>query len=345
MPSPTSTVTASSSAATSVTTSNRPTTTIASGPSPTQSGLDPDCQRFYFVESGDTCSGIVSTYGTFTLSQFYNWNPAVGNNCQGLQAGFHVCVGVSSTPTTRPLSTTSTTPPAPGASGPQPQQPNVRTDCQRFHQVISGDTCDVIVDRYRTFTTQQFISWNPDVGSACQGLWLDYYVCIGIPGTPTIAPSSTRPTSTATGVVTPTPIQSGTISTCERFSLSGPSGGTCSGYSRDRGLSLAQLYAWNRGLGVRGENCASRFANNMNYCIGVSGPLPPPNNGAVQPGVLTTCWRYGQAPSGDTCSAFAQRFGISIGQLSQWNPVLGSNGANCHSNFWAEYWYCVQVAG
>lgn len=341
---PTSTTSSPTTRPKSATTSPGTTTSSsASGPSPTQSGLTRDCQRFYFVESGDSCVGIVNKHGTFTLSQFYAWNPAVGTSCQGLQAGVYVCIGVQGTPTTRPTSTTTrsqsatTTP-----NGPQPQQPNIRKDCQRFHKVVSGDTCEVIVNRYRTFDTKQFISWNPDVGSACTSLFLDFYVCIGVLGTPTSASSSSR--TTATGIVTPSPIQSGTISTCNRFVKSGSSGASCQKFSGGNRISLAQLYAWNRVLGVRGENCGS-FSNSMNYCVSVSRPLPPPNNGPVQSGVPDTCWRYGDALPGGTCAKFADRFGISLSQLYAWNPVLGNNGQNCQTSFWSGYWYCVQVAG
>lgn len=48
---------------------------IADAPSPTQSGLISTCDAYHFVESGEYCSGIVSKFGNFTLSQFYDWNP------------------------------------------------------------------------------------------------------------------------------------------------------------------------------------------------------------------------------------------------------------------------------
>ncbi|ATY59705.1 LysM domain-containing protein [Cordyceps militaris] len=31
----------------------------------------------------------------------------------------------------------------------------------------------------------EFIKWNPAVGEQCTGLFLGYYYCVGIPGTPT----------------------------------------------------------------------------------------------------------------------------------------------------------------
>ncbi|KAJ5988345.1 hypothetical protein N7481_003555 [Penicillium waksmanii] len=84
---------------TSTLTTTTTTTTAASGPSPTQRGLISTCNAFYFVQSGDYCAGITSTYGNFTLDQFYSWNPAVKNDCTGLQAGYYVCVGVTGSTT------------------------------------------------------------------------------------------------------------------------------------------------------------------------------------------------------------------------------------------------------
>jgi hypothetical protein len=48
---------------------------VADAPSPTQPGLISTCDAYHFVELGETCSGIVSEFGNFTLSQFYDWNP------------------------------------------------------------------------------------------------------------------------------------------------------------------------------------------------------------------------------------------------------------------------------
>lgn len=244
-------------------------TPTTNGPQPQQSGITKDCQNFYLVQQGDFCQAIVEQYGTFSLSQFYDWNPAVGNSCGGLQAGYYVCVGVTGTPTTRPSSTTPSATPSPTGNGPQPQQPGIVQECQRYYLVEQGDFCQAIVDKYGTFSLSQFYSWNPAVGSNCGGLQAGYYVCVGVAGTPTQRPTTTRATSTTqTGRPTPTPIQSGTPSNCSR---------------------------------------------------------------------------YGQANQGGTCSAFAQRFGISLANLYRWNPVLGNNGQNCQTNFWAGYYYCVGV--
>lgn len=71
-------------------------TTTISGPSgPTQTGIASNCDDWYSIVSGDSCAQIESTYG-ITFAQLYEWNPAIGSNCQTLDVGYSVCVGLSS---------------------------------------------------------------------------------------------------------------------------------------------------------------------------------------------------------------------------------------------------------
>jgi len=75
---------------------------------------------------------------------------------------------------------------------------------QKYHQAVSGDTCQVIVDKYRTFSLADFYKWNPAVGSSCSSLWIGYYYCIAVKGTPTTPPPTT-----------PTPVQAGITAKCK----------------------------------------------------------------------------------------------------------------------------------
>jgi hypothetical protein len=113
-------------------------------------------KSFYKVSSGDSCGSIVSKYGTFSLTDFYKWNPAVGNQCAGLWLDYYVCVGVTGTPTTKP---TTTAAPVPTSNAPGPIQEGIASDCQRYHEIVSGDQCAAIVSKYKTFTLQDFYKW------------------------------------------------------------------------------------------------------------------------------------------------------------------------------------------
>jgi hypothetical protein len=54
--------------------------------------MAPGCTQFYLVQSGDTCSSIVTKYG-ITAAEFDGWNPAVGTNCAtGVWLGYYYCI-------------------------------------------------------------------------------------------------------------------------------------------------------------------------------------------------------------------------------------------------------------
>ncbi|KAL8729757.1 MAG: hypothetical protein Q9181_004893 [Wetmoreana brouardii] len=230
--------TPSSTSSTSSTTSSPTTTTqTPTGPSPEQSGINAQCKQFYKVESGDTCAGIVDKYHTFTLGDFYSWNPAVSQNCETLIAGYYVCVGIPGTPTAPPTTTTVGATP-----GPSPTQSGLVSTCKSFYKVQDGDYCQKIVNSYGTFSLADFFTWNPSIGTNCGNLYVGYFVCVGVPGTPTSRSSITSTSPTPTG---PTPTQSGIISTCTKY-YKAVSGDTCQVISDKFGtFTVAQFQQWN----------------------------------------------------------------------------------------------------
>ncbi|KAF2223462.1 hypothetical protein BDZ85DRAFT_249410 [Elsinoe ampelina] len=149
-----------------------PTTTSStpSGPSPTQPGLITACKTFHKVVSGDTCQILVDKYRTFSLADFYKWNPDVGSSCASLFLDYYVCIGISGgNGGITPL------PPPPAVS---PTMENVNKNCATFHKVVSGDQCQALANEYNV-PLSAFLSWNPPINSACTNLWLDYFVCVG----------------------------------------------------------------------------------------------------------------------------------------------------------------------
>lgn len=73
------------------------TTTATSGmatPTPVQDGITSNCDDFYLVQAGDGCWAIANKKG-IELDDFYSWNPAVGDDCSGLQADVYVCIGIA----------------------------------------------------------------------------------------------------------------------------------------------------------------------------------------------------------------------------------------------------------
>lgn len=78
------------------TSAGSPTSTAAAGPgAPTQSGIASNCDEYYTIASGDSCTKIEGQFND-TFTELYGWNPAIGDNCQSLWVGYAICVGVSS---------------------------------------------------------------------------------------------------------------------------------------------------------------------------------------------------------------------------------------------------------
>lgn len=166
-------VLASSSTATITSTS---TGTGITTPTPYQSGMATNCDKFYDVESGDGCYDIAAS-NDIALTNFYNWNPAV-SSCSNLWPSYYVCVGTeaitSKTSTSTPAKTTTT---GGGVITPTPTQSGMVANCDKFYDVESGDGCYDIAASYGIALTD-FYSWNLGV-SSCTDLWPSYYVCVG----------------------------------------------------------------------------------------------------------------------------------------------------------------------
>lgn len=99
-------------------------------PQPTQPDMVANCAKFYWVAQGVSCSEVLRSQG-ITLQDLFQWNPSVKSDCSGLWAEVNVCVGIvgGSTPTQTPSPTT----PSNGIQTPQPTQPGMVTNCNKFY--------------------------------------------------------------------------------------------------------------------------------------------------------------------------------------------------------------------
>lgn len=321
-------------------TSTTSATTAITTPTPTQTGIASNCDKFYLVVSGDTCSNIATAEG-ISLNDFYAWNPAVGTTCATLFAGYYVCVGVTSTTTPTTLQTSTITS---GVTTPTPIQTGVTASCDKFYLVVSGDSCSNIATA-EGISLANFYAWNPAVGSTCATLYAGYYVCVGISGS-TASATTVATTTTGNGIVTPTPTQAGMVSDCDVFHLV-VSGDTCSAISTAAGVSLTDFYSWNPAVG---STCATLFIGYY-VCIGVSGTatttLPPTTttgNGVVTPtpiqtGMVANCDVFHLVVSGDTCYDISVEAGVALATFYSWNPAVGSTCAT----LFLGYYVCIGI--
>ncbi|KAK3312159.1 LysM domain-containing protein [Apodospora peruviana] len=155
------------------------TSSTASGPTPTKTmpNLAPNCDKFYMVAKNDNCDTIANK-NAITVAQFRSWNSEIDATCSNLWLDYYVCVHI---PGAAPLPTTTSTSktPEPTKTGPQPQMPDIVSNCKKFYMIKAGDGCDAIA-KANNISTAQFLKYNPFVDSKCNNLWKDYYVCTGV---------------------------------------------------------------------------------------------------------------------------------------------------------------------
>lgn len=154
------------------------------------------------------------------------------------------------------------------------------TNCNKFHKVVSGDTCGAIASA-AGISVSDFYSWNPSVKTDCSLLFLDYYVCTGIIG------GSSPPTTTTpgNGISTPTPTQDGMTGNCNKF-YKVKSGDTCGSIASSSGISLVNFYAWNPAVK---SDCSLLFLDYY-VCVNVIGNTPttaPPTTTTTGNGITT----------------------------------------------------------
>ncbi|KAI0838519.1 carbohydrate-binding module family 50 protein [Hypoxylon sp. FL0890] len=163
-----------------ITTTTTTSTTTGNGittPTPTQPGMVSNCNKFDFVNKGDSCSAIASR-NDITVASLIDWNNA-GTDCTSLWGDVYVCVGIVGTSTTLSTSTTTTTT-GNGISTPTPTQPGWVSNCSKFDFVNKGDSCSAIASR-NGISVADLILWN-NGGTDCTSIWALVYVCVGVLG-------------------------------------------------------------------------------------------------------------------------------------------------------------------
>ncbi|KAL0929844.1 LysM domain-containing protein [Colletotrichum truncatum] len=333
-------------------TTTRPATTTkpANGietPSPIQSGMVKNCNKFHDIKTTTTCANLLS-YNKITLEELFKWNPGVKSDCTGLQAGTWACVGVigGTTTTTRPATTTK---PANGIETPSPIQSGMVKNCNKFHDIKTTTTCANLLS-YNKITLEELFKWNPAVKSDCTGLQAGTWACVGVIGgtTTTARPSTT--TKPANGIETPSPIQAGMVKNCNKFHDIKETT-TCANLLSYNKITLADLYKWNPGVK---SDCTGLQAGTW-ACVGVIGgsttPAPPPTttkpaNGIdtpspIQSGMVKNCNKFHNIKSTTTCANLLSYNKITLADLYKWNPGVKSDCTGLQADTWA----CVGVIG
>ncbi|KAH6838559.1 hypothetical protein B0I37DRAFT_409109 [Chaetomium sp. MPI-CAGE-AT-0009] len=339
---------------------------------PQQSGIPTSCQNFYQAESGDTCNTVLGIYNYITKDQFFAWNPALSENCNGLLLGVYYCVANFAS-TYLPMPPTLTASASPTATG-------TTQDCKAWYLAVGNDDCASISLSFGTFSESDFISWNPSVRSDCSNLKQETYYCVAIPGTPT---TRTEPAPTAPGDGSSLPTQRGIAPDCTRYWLVSRDD-TCASITSAARISASVFHAWNPAVGA---DCAG-LAPDYYVCVstgpvttnpgstvtlpgdGSGGPTttrapgttkPPASSSAPSsttaspgepvttpspaiPGMVDGCVRFffrGPDAADLYCYDLAAAAGISLDDFYAWNAGVGTDCAG----LWADTWYCIGVSG
>ncbi|KAK1241792.1 hypothetical protein MKX07_007615 [Trichoderma sp. CBMAI-0711] len=307
---------------------------------------------------GDTCQSFAAEWG-LSEQTFESLNPGVA--CPNLVAGQNYCVvgtvvsGQSSTSSSTPIKSSSTLATSTrstitsSSASDQPQQTGTAANCNKFYLVQPGDSCDAIESQFG-ISLSQFIAWNPAVNSGCTNIIAGYYYCVSVPGATKVTSTTSTKSTPTNGITTPTPIQTGMTTSCNKFYLV-QSGDSCAAIATKYNVPLATFYSWNPAVG---SSCATL---DLGYyvCVGAIGYTAPTTttkktsttskgNGITtptpfEPGMVTNCKKFYLVRSGDSCASIAKSQGTTTANIEKWNPGVGST---C-TTLWLGDYICVGV--
>ncbi|TID07466.1 LysM domain-containing protein [Colletotrichum higginsianum] len=306
-------------------------------PEPVHNGIVGNCNKFYMVKSGDSCASIAQK-NSIRTADVVSWN-GLNSGCTNLWLDTYACVGLVGGSPTVPQTTT-TTKAGNGIQTPQPVHTGIASNCNKFYMVKSGDSCASIAQK-NSIRTADVVSWN-GLNSGCTNLWLDTYACIGVVGGSPTVPQPATTTKAGNGIQTPQPTQPGIAANCDKFHFVSD-GDTCAKIASANGISAAQFAQWN-GLN---SGCSNLWGSAY-ACVRVVGTPTSPGNGGggavqtpqpTQGSIVAGCKLFEFVRSGDTCDVVAKRRGVTVKQLTTWNPSIGSD---C-TKLWANAYACVGV--
>jgi spore germination protein YaaH len=124
--------------------------------------------------------------------------------------------------------------------------PGVVGNCNRFYKIKSGDGCDSIAQK-NSITPAQLKSWNTEINASCSNLWLDYYICTGVPG----AVTTTSPPSPTAAAPMP-----GIVPGCTRY-YQVVSGDSCDAIASKAGITVTTSASGTRISTPAAQTCGS----------------------------------------------------------------------------------------
>ncbi|KAI9149972.1 LysM domain-containing protein [Paramyrothecium foliicola] len=295
-----------------------------------------------YIGGGLQCSQIPAQW-EISMADFLRWNPSLAPDCQNIKVSRSYCVEVAGEPApTSSSAAPSPTKPSNGIETPEPIQPGMVDNCDKFYLIPRDSGCEDAAAK-NGITIDEFHAWNPLVGKSCAGLWAEVFVCVSIIGhTPKPSSTSGTPTGPTNGVNTPLPIQPNMVNNCDKFHFVAK-GQTCDEIVSKNGISMAQFIAWNKAVG---PTCGGLWAE-AHACVSIIGHEPTPTqpgNGVttpspIQAGMVGNCKKFYFVQDRETCQTIATKFSITVANFVKWNPAVGPT---C-SGLWSKTYACIGV--
>ncbi|UZP46436.1 hypothetical protein NXS19_014248 [Fusarium pseudograminearum] len=164
---------------------------------PVANGTTLECSHWFTYDSDLSCTQICLA-NDIAINLFTEINPSLNKTTcdKDLIVGNAYCVEAvtgwdlpiaspsatdtkSPTATKKAVATASVTQTSTSEKVPSPTQPGTADGCNKWHYVDNGDGCYSIAEKYH-INLADFYKWNSKVGNDCSGLWLHYYVCVGV---------------------------------------------------------------------------------------------------------------------------------------------------------------------
>ena len=216
---------------------------------------------------------------------FYNWTDKTGSansvkvvSSSGQSPSSNTKVSAASATSATPVDYT-------GCTAPTATQSPVATDCNHWYKHSTADEGCYDIAKSHNIQLSDLYKWNPQIGTDCGNLWLNYYVCVGVGE----IPSCTSTASTSTTTVSATP---GSSLTC-------PSANNTNFKATDGSAYIVECF-YDRPNGDITSLSAPSFESCINQCSTTAGCINivfAPPSGSASSG---TCWLKNTLNQGST---------------------------------------------
>ncbi|KAL9474230.1 hypothetical protein ACSS6W_008610 [Trichoderma asperelloides] len=331
------------------------------------------CKK-YMVHDGETCFSITRA-NNITYAQMLAWNSDLKPTCTNIKdfLNKNICISNPSGKFTIPNNSRGATATiSTQAPKPAPVLNTTNEKCGQFYKVAKGDDCSTIEAEFG-ISLKDFIFLNPEVGTNCTHLLLDYYYCVRPVGAiSTYIGYGGAQTNNTTWVELSMksvprrdimasfrtdkpmiPMANGTRRDCILYFWLEDDNTDCLGWSYQAETSLEEFMLWNPSLREDKKKIHSSGSNNpqpctlsasSSYCLLLTSPSPSPVSEETPPspravGEIANCTDWFHIGPETTFDTMMGLNNLTMKDFCSMNPSVG---INCEGLAEGTY-YCVST--